>query len=153
MLIGLQRFGWAPVCESGNVIALSGANGANISLEPGGQFELSGAPLENLHQTCEEVHEHLRQLREVNRELGVGLLGIGFHPTITRDEAPWMPKGRYGIMRDYMPKKGALGLDMMLRTCTIQVNLDFASEADMERKVRHGLALQTTATAMVANSP
>jgi glutamate--cysteine ligase len=153
LLEGLQRFGWKPVYEGDNVIALSGENGANISLEPGGQFELSGAPLETLHQTCEEVHEHLDQLREVNRELGVAMIGIGFHPTLKREDAHWMPKGRYKIMRDYMPKVGTLGLDMMLRTCTVQVNLDFESEADMVRKMRVGMALQPVATALFANSP
>ncbi len=153
LLEGLQRFGWEPVNEGGNVIALSGANGANISLEPGGQFELSGAPLETLHQTCDEVHEHLEQLREVNRELGVAMIGIGYHPTLRREDAHWMPKGRYKIMREYMPKVGTMGLDMMLRTCTVQVNLDFADEADMARKMRIGMALQPVATALFANSP
>jgi len=153
LLVGMQRFGWKPVFEDGNVIALSGANGANISLEPGGQFELSGAPVETLHQTCEEVQEHLRQVREVNKNLGVAMIGIGYHPTLRREDAPWMPKGRYKIMREYMPKKGSMGLDMMLRTCTVQVNLDFASEADMVRKMRIGMALQPIATALFANSP
>jgi len=153
LLTGMQRFGWKPVFEGDNVIALSGDNGANVSLEPGGQFELSGAPVETLHQTCDEVHEHLRQIREVNKELGVAMIGIGFHPTLKREEVPWMPKGRYKIMRDYMPKKGSMGLDMMLRTCTIQTNLDFSSEADMARKMRIGMALQPVATALFANSP
>jgi len=153
LLEGLQRFGWKPVYEGGNVIALTGESGANISLEPGGQFELSGAPLETLHDTCEEVHEHLRQLREVNSELGVAMIGMGFHPTLTLEEAPWMPKGRYKIMRDYMPKVGTMGHDMMLRTCTVQVNLDFSDEADMVRKMRVGMALQPVATALFANSP
>ncbi|CAN0593645.1 unnamed protein product, partial [Laminaria digitata] len=119
LLEGLQRFGWEPVYEGDNVIALTGESGANISLEPGGQFELSGAPLETLHQTCDEVHEHLRQLREVNSELGVAMIGMGFHPTLTREDAPWMPKGRYKIMRDYMTKVGTMWHDMMLRTCTV----------------------------------
>jgi glutamate--cysteine ligase len=153
LLVGMQRFGWKPVLEEGNVIALSGDNGANISLEPGGQFELSGAPVETLHQTCDEVQEHLRQIREVNKDLGVAMIGIGFHPDLRREDAPWMPKGRYKIMRDYMPKKGSMGLDMMLRTCTVQVNLDFASEADMVRKMRVSMALQPIATALFANSP
>jgi glutamate--cysteine ligase len=153
LLEGMQQFGWKPVFEGDNVIALSGDNGANISLEPGGQFELSGAPVETLHQTCEEVHEHLRQIREVNKDLGVAMIGIGFHPTLRREDAPWMPKGRYKIMREYMPKVGTMGLDMMLRTCTVQVNLDFASEADMARKMRIGMALQPIATALFANSP
>ena len=153
LLVGLQRFGWKPVYEGENVIALTGESGANISLEPGGQFELSGAPLETLHETCEEVHEHLRQLREVNSELGVAMIGMGFHPTLTREDAPWMPKGRYKIMRDYMTKVGTMGHDMMLRTCTVQVNLDFSDEADMVRKMRVGMALQPVATALFANSP
>ena len=153
LLEGLQRFGWEPVYEGENVIALTGESGANISLEPGGQFELSGAPLETLHQTCDEVHEHLKQLREVNRELGVAMLGIGFHPFLKREDAHWMPKGRYKVMREYMPKVGTMGLDMMLRTCTVQVNLDFDSERDMARKMRIGMALQPIATALFANSP
>lgn len=153
LLVGMQRFGWKPVLEGDNVIALSGENGANISLEPGGQFELSGAPVETLHQTCDEVQEHLRQIREVNKDLGVAMIGIGFHPSLRREDAPWMPKGRYKIMREYMPKKGSKGLDMMLRTCTVQVNLDFASEADMARKMRIGMALQPIVTALFANSP
>jgi glutamate--cysteine ligase len=153
LLTGLQRFGWEPVLEGDNVIALAGADGANVSLEPGGQFELSGAPLATIHQTCDELHEHLRQLRIVNKELGVAMLGIGFHPKLKREEVPWMPKGRYKIMREYMPKKGTLGLDMMVRTCTVQVNLDFADEADMARKMRIGMALQPVCTALFANSP
>jgi glutamate--cysteine ligase len=153
LLTGMQKFGWRPILEGNNVIALAGDNGANISLEPGGQFELSGAPLDDLHETCNEVHEHLRQIREVNKDLGVGMIGIGFHPELKRSDAPWMPKGRYQIMRDYMPKKGALGLDMMLRTCTVQVNLDFSSESDMSHKMRVGMALQPIVTALFANSP
>ncbi len=148
----LRRFGWEPVMEKGNAIALT-QNGCSISLEPGGQLELSGAPLETIHQTCDEVHEHLAQVKEVAGELGVGLLGSGFHPKWKREDIPWMPKGRYRIMRDYMPKKGSLGLDMMLRTCTVQVNLDFESEADMVRKFQVSLALQPVATALFANSP
>src|SRR4051812_43185056 len=153
LLEGMTRFGWKPVIEKGNIIALSNDSQCSITLEPGGQFELSGAPLETLHQTCGEVHEHLRQVREVCDELGLGMIGLGFDPTSRRDEVPWMPKGRYRIMRDYMPKKGQLGLDMMLRTCTIQVNLDYETEADMVKKFRVGLALQPLATALFANSP
>jgi len=152
LLEGLRRFGWEPVLENGNPIALS--NGSySISLEPGGQFELSGAPLETLHQTCAEVHEHLHQVRTVCQELKLGMMGLGFDPKWGREDVPWMPKGRYAIMRRYMPTKGSLGLDMMLRTCTVQVNLDFASEADMIRKFRVGLALQPVAVALFANSP
>ena len=153
LLEGMQRFGWEPVNEGDNVIALKRDNGASISLEPGGQFELSGAQFETLHQTCEEVSEHLRQVREVGRDLGLGMIGLGFHPTARREDIHWMPKGRYKIMREYMPKKGTMGLDMMLRTCTVQVNLDFADEADMARKMRVSMALQPVATALFANSP
>jgi glutamate--cysteine ligase len=153
LLEGLQRFGWQPVRDAGNLVGLSNGNGGAISLEPGGQFELSGAPLETLHQTCDEVNEHLKQVRAVASELGLGVLGLGFHPTARRGDIPWMPKGRYQVMRQYMPKKGKLGLDMMLRTCTVQVNLDFASEADMVQKMRMSLALQPVASALFANSP
>src|SRR5712671_2035631 len=153
LLEGMTRFGWKPVIEHGNIIALSNDSQCSITLEPGGQFELSGAPLETVHQTCDEVHEHLRQVREVCDELGLGMIGLGFDPKSRRDEVPFMPKGRYKIMRDYMPKKGKLGLDMMLRTCTVQVNLDFDSESDMVKKLRVGLALQPVATALFADSP
>ena len=152
LLKGLQRFGWSPVAEDGKVIALA-KNGASVSLEPGGQFELSGAPLKSIHDTCAEVHAHLDQIREVAGPLKVAAMGLGFQPKWAREDIPWMPKGRYKIMREYMPKKGSLGLDMMLRTCTVQVNLDFASEADMVKKFRVGLALQPVATALFANSP
>ncbi|MBP2298170.1 glutamate--cysteine ligase [Azospirillum picis] len=152
LLTRLTRFGWQPVEENGKVIALVQDN-ANITLEPGGQVELSGAPLETLHQTCAEVHRHLRQVKEVGAELGIAMMGLGFQPKWRRDEIPWMPKGRYKIMRDYMPKVGSLGLDMMTRTCTVQVNLDYASEADMVKKFRVSLALQPIATALFANSP
>jgi glutamate--cysteine ligase len=153
LLEGLAaRYDWRPILEDGRPIALQRGR-ANITLEPGGQFELSGAPVATLHETCCEVHEHLDQVRTVAAPLGIGMLGLGFQPKWRRDEIPWMPKGRYRIMRDYMPKKGGLGLDMMLRTCTIQVNLDFASEADMVRKFRVGMALQPVATALFANSP
>ena len=152
MLQGLQRFGWEPQSEEGKVIALT-LNGYSVSLEPGGQLELSGAALENLHQTCSEVHTHLAQVREVGDEIGVGFLGLGFDPKWKREDIPVMPKGRYGIMRSYMPKKGDHGLDMMFRSCTVQVNLDYGSEADMIKKFRTSLALQPLATALFANSP
>ncbi len=152
LLEGMQRFGWQPVLEGGNVIALSMDGGA-ISLEPGGQFELSGAPLENLHQTCGEVNTHLKQVREVATGLGIGFLGLGFTPDWKRTDIPVMPKGRYGIMTNYMPKRGDHGIDMMYRSCTVQVNLDYSSEADMIRKFRVSLALQPLATALFANSP
>jgi glutamate--cysteine ligase len=152
LLSGLTRFGWQPVIEGENVIALRGPDGT-ISLEPAGQLELSGAPLENLHQTCAETGRHLEQVKAVGDELGLGFLGLGMWPDKTRAELPIMPKGRYTIMLEHMPKVGSLGLDMMLRTCTIQVNLDYASEADMVKKFRVGLALQPLATALFANSP
>jgi glutamate--cysteine ligase len=152
MLEGMTRFGWKPVLEDGRPIALS-MGGCNITLEPGGQFELSGAPLPNIHETCDEVHRHLAQVMEVAAEIGVGMLGMGFDPKWRRDDVGWMPKGRYKIMREYMPQKGKLGLDMMLRTCTVQVNLDFADEADMVKKMRVGMALQPVATALFADSP
>jgi glutamate--cysteine ligase len=152
LLNGLTEYGWKPVIENGNVIALSGADG-NISLEPAGQFELSGAALENLHQTCAEAARHLDQCKAVGERLGLGFLGTGMWPDKARAELPIMPKGRYAIMLNYMPKVGGLGLDMMLRTCTIQVNLDYSSEADMVKKFRVGLALQPVATALFANSP
>ena len=152
LLLGLTEFEWRPVVENGNVIALAGPDGT-ISLEPAGQFELSGAALENLHQTCAEAGRHLQQCKAVGDKLGVGFLGLGMWPDKTRAELPVMPKGRYGIMLNYMPRVGNLGLDMMLRTCTIQTNLDYGSEADMVKKFRVGLALQPVATALFANSP
>ncbi|HAE01665.1 MAG TPA: glutamate--cysteine ligase, partial [Rhodospirillaceae bacterium] len=139
--------------ENGNIIALKGTDGASVSLEPGGQFELSGAPLENVHQTCAEVHRHLDQVVAACKEVGAGTVGLGFNPLWKRDDIHWMPKGRYKIMKSYMPKKGNLGLDMMSRTCTVQVNLDFGTEADMIEKMRISLALQPMATALFANSP
>ena len=155
MLEGMhQKFGWNAVSEGGNIIGLADPESlGNVSLEPGGQFELSGAPLVHLHQTCAEVHTHLAQVREVAEGLGIGFLGLGFSPKWTLDETPIMPKGRYKIMRAYMQKKGNLGRDMMFRSCTVQVNVDFASEADMVKKMQVGLALQPVATALFANSP
>ena len=153
LLQGMMRFGWKPVVEAGNVIALENDARCSITLEPGGQFELSGAPLETIHQTCDEVHEHLRQVKEVCDELGLGMIGLGFDPQSRREDVGWMPKGRYRIMGAYMPKKGSLGLDMMLRTCTVQTNLDYRSEADMVKKFRVSLALQPVGVALFANSP
>lgn len=152
LLLAMQEFGWKPVEEGGKVIAMSGSDGA-ISLEPAGQLELSGAPLENLHETCNETGRHLQQVKAIGEKTGTGFLGMGMWPDKTRAELPIMPKGRYQIMIDHMPRVGNLGLDMMLRTCTIQVNLDYASEADMAQKFRVGLALQPLATALFANSP
>jgi len=152
LLIGLTKFGWEPIYEGGHVIALAGPDG-NVSLEPAGQLELSGAPLENLHQTCAETGRHLKQVKEIGDKLGIGFLGLGMWPDKKREELPIMPKGRYAIMLDHMPRVGTMGLDMMLRTCTIQTNLDYASEADMVKKFRVSLALQPLATALFANSP
>jgi len=152
LLHEMTAFGWEPVIENGNVIALTGPDGA-ISLEPAGQLELSGAQREHLHQTCAEAGRHLNQAKAVGEKLGLCFLGLGMWPDKKRSDLPVMPKGRYAIMLDYMPKVGGLGLDMMLRTCTIQVNLDYASEADMARKFQVGLALQPLATALFANSP
>ena len=152
----VSRFGWVPIMEGQNVIgleAVEGLSGGNISLEPGGQFELSGAPLKTIHQTCGEVHRHLKQVQEIGGDLGIGFLGLGFSPKWTLAETPHMPKGRYEVMSNYMPKVGSLGLDMMYRTTTVQVNLDFASEADMVKKLQVSLALQPLATALFANSP
>ena len=153
LLDGLTEFDWKPVIENGNAIALIGPYDGTISLEPAGQFELSGAMLENLHQTCTEAGRHLNQCKTIGDRLGLGFLGIGMWPDKTRAELPIMPKGRYAIMLNYMPKVGTLGLDMMLRTCTIQTNLDYSSEADMVKKFRVALALQPVATALFASSP
>ena len=152
LLKGLTRFGWDAIEEKGRVIALS-KDGASVTLEPAGQLELSGAAVETIHQTCVEVGTHLKEVKQVADELQLGFLGMGFQPKWRRDEMPWMPKGRYQIMKSYMPKVGQLGLDMMSRTCTVQVNLDFASEADMVKKFRVSLALQPIATALFADSP
>jgi glutamate--cysteine ligase len=152
LLEGMRRFGWEPVLEGDNIIGLSQGQ-ATLSLEPGGQFELSGAPLKNVHQTCNEVNTHKEQVREVCKEIGAGCLGVGYAPTWSLSEMPMMPKGRYKIMRAYMPKVGGLGHEMMFRTCTVQANYDFSSEADMVKKFRVALALQPVATALFANSP
>jgi glutamate--cysteine ligase len=157
LLEGLKdRFGWEGVVELGHIIALRRSDcpkGGVVSLEPGGQLELSGAPVASVHETYEELRQHLIEVKEVGGELGIGFLGLGFSPKWTLAETPVMPKERYGIMRRYMPKVGRLGLDMMFRTSTVQVNLDFGDEADMVAKMRVGLALQTVATALFANSP
>lgn len=153
LLDGLSdTYNWTRVREAGNTIALKQGL-ASITLEPGGQFELSGAPLEHLHQTCSETGEHLTQLRDVAGKLGIAFLGLGFSPLWSLEDTPIMPKGRYKIMRDYMARVGRLGRQMMFRSCTVQTNLDFASEADMVKKFRVGLALQPIATALFANSP
>ncbi len=147
------EFDWRPVMENGLPIALLDDTGASITLEPGGQLELSGALLDNIHQTCSEVNTHLKQVRAVSEPLGIAFLGMGFQPKLRREEMEWMPKARYRIMREYMSKVGSMGQDMMARTCTVQVNLDFASELDMVKKFRTSLALQPIATALFANSP
>jgi glutamate--cysteine ligase len=156
LLEGLMRFGWQGVYEdsdTGPVLIALERNGANVSLEPGGQFELSGAPLETMHDICQETGKHLDEVKTVADELGLGFLGLGFTPLWRRDQVPVMPKGRYAIMKAYMPRVGSLGLDMMFRTCTVQANLDFENEADMVAKFRVSLALQPIATALFANSP
>jgi len=153
LLEGLTKFGWNPVIENGNPIALVKDDLSSITLEPAGQVELSGAPLDNIHQTCSEVSEHLKQVKEIAKDLGIGFIGLGYQPKWSREEAPWMPKSRYAIMRSYMPKVGSMGLDMMQSTCTVQVNLDFDSEATMVKMFRISLALQPIATALWANSP
>jgi len=153
MLAGLRDgFGWTPIVEAGHLIGLK-RDGASVSLEPGGQFELSGAPLEHIHQTCNEVGQHLNEVREIADPLGIGFLGLGTSPLWSMDETPMMPKGRYKIMRDYMERVGRLGRQMMFRSCTVQTNLDFGSEADMVKKFRVSLALQPLGTALFANSP
>ena len=156
MLRGLTRFDWEPVFEEGLLIALhrdAAKGGGSVTLEPGGQLELSGAPLASIHQTCQEVSGHLHEVRTVAEELDQGYLGLGFAPHWKLDDMPHMPKGRYQLMRDYMPTRGNRGLDMMYLSCTVQVNLDFASERDMVNKLRLSLALQPLATALFANSP
>jgi glutamate--cysteine ligase len=152
LLQSLEGKGWAPILDNGNPIGLT-RDKASISLEPGGQFELSGAPLPDLHAAWAELQNHLDETREASAPLDLGFAPLGFHPLAQRADMPWMPKGRYAIMRQYMPRVGAMGLDMMLRTCTVQVNLDFGTEADMVEKLRISLALQPVATALFANSP
>ncbi len=153
VLEGLRdRHGWAPIHEGDALIGLT-KDGANVSLEPGGQLELSGAPLETIHQTCDEVNEHLKDVKAIADEVGVGFIGLGAAPVWTHEQMPVMPKGRYKLMTDYMDRVGTMGKTMMYRTCTVQVNLDFASEADMVQKMRVALALQPVATALFANSP
>ncbi|MFV0245435.1 MAG: glutamate--cysteine ligase [Qingshengfaniella sp.] len=153
MLEGLRDgFGWAPVEEAGKIIGLT-KGAANVSLEPGGQLELSGAPLNSIHETCDEVNQHLREVQDVADRIGARFIGLGAAPIWTHDQMPMMPKGRYRLMTDYMQTVGNLGLQMMYRTCTVQVTLDFGSEADMVKKLRVALALQPVATALFANSP
>ncbi|MGO4337249.1 glutamate--cysteine ligase [Labrys sp. KB_33_2] len=155
LLEGMQAMlGWEPIMEGEHIIGMLDITGGGaISLEPGGQFELSGAPLPSIHQTCSEIHAHLAQVREIGGPLGIRFLGLGMSPVWTREQTPRMPKRRYEIMTNYMPKVGVMGLDMMYRTSTVQVNLDFSSEADMVKKLRVSLALQPIATAIFANSP
>lgn len=147
-----ERYGWEAIMEGTRIIGLR-LNGQSVTLEPGGQFELSGATLETLHETCAEVNSHLYQVKSISEEIGVAFLGLGFDPKWKYEDVPCMPKERYNIMKNYMPTKGTLGRDMMFRSCTIQVNLDFESERDMVEKFRIGIALQPVATALFANSP
>jgi glutamate--cysteine ligase len=151
-LTRMGDFGWKPVMEGDHIIGLSRGYAA-ISMEPGGQIELAGAPLATLHETSSENDQHLVEVNQIGEAMDIGFLGMGFHPTAKREDIPWVPKERYRIMRQYMPKRGKLGHDMMLRTCTVQVNLDFADEADMVKKYRTSLALQPIATALFASSP
>ena len=157
VLDGLAKPGaWDPILDRGNPIGLKGQGpnrAASVSLEPAGQLELSGAPVETIHEAEAELAAHLDALRPIAESLGLGFAPVGHHPTMTQAEMPWMPKSRYAIMRRYMPLVGSMGHDMMLRTCTVQVNLDYASEADMAQKLRVSLALQPVATALFANSP
>jgi glutamate--cysteine ligase len=166
VLHGLEAYDASPILDRGNIIGLKqgvaglkqGMGGleqgeASISLEPGGQLELSGAITKTVHETRAELDAHFDQVRAVSRGLELGFAPLGFHPLAKREEIPWMPKGRYAVMRRYMPLAGTMGLDMMTRTCTVQVNLDYESEADMVRKLRVGLLLQPLATALFANSP
>lgn len=155
LLEGMQaKLGWEPIMDAGHIIGLAGPDGGGaISLEPGGQFELSGAPVETLHETASELADHLADVKAVAQPHGIGFVSLGHSPLWTRAQTPVMPKGRYKIMANYMPKVGTRGLDMMFRTCTVQVNLDFATEADMVRKLRVSLALQPLATALFAASP
>ena len=148
----MQDFGWKSILDNGNIIGLTRGKAA-ITFEPAGQVELSGAPLRTLHEVSSEIDQHLSEVCEVGERLGIGFLGLGFHPTAKREELSWIPKSRYKIMREYMPKVGSMGLDMMLRSCSVQVNLDYASEADMVKKFRVALALQPIATALFAASP
>jgi len=155
LLEGMQEAsGWEPITDAGNIIGLFDPSGGGaISLEPGGQFELSGAPLKTLHQTRDELDQHLVLAKRVAKTCGMAFTGLGMSPEWTLAQTPRMPKSRYRIMTGYMPKVGACGLDMMYRTCTVQVNLDFGSEADMVKKLRVSIALQPLATALFANSP
>ena len=153
VLEGLRdRYGWAPIEEGGHLIGLK-KDGANISLEPGGQLELSGAPLETIHQTCDEVNDHLRDVKSIADKVGVGFIGLGAAPVWQHEDMPLMPKGRYKLMDSYMKSVGTAGTTMMRRTCTVQVNLDFSTEADMVQKMRVALALQPVANALFGNSP
>lgn len=153
VLEGLSGSGWNPVYENDKIIALLMKDHGSITLEPGGQLELSGGLLDNIHETCRESYQHLEHVKQVADPMGIGFIGMGFQPLLKRSDIHWMPKGRYKIMQRYMPTVGEYGLDMMLRTCTVQVNLDFSSEADMIKKFRVSLALQPLATALFANSP
>ena len=153
MLEGLRdKYNWSEMLEENNIIGLT-KDGANVSLEPGGQLELSGAPLDSIHETCDEVNQHLKEVKSIADDLGAGFFGLGAAPEWSHEDMPMMPKGRYKLMTDYMGRVGTHGTQMMYRTCTVQVNLDFSSEQDMIKKMRVGLALQPIATALFANSP
>ncbi len=153
VLLKFEQAGWQPIYEEGNIIALKDDTGASVTLEPAGQLELSGAPLLTVHNVCAETSRHLSLARSIGEELGIAFLGLGYQPLTSRKDLPWMPKARYDIMKNYMPKVGSLGLDMMQATCTVQVNLDFDSENTMVKMFRTSLALQPLATSLWANSP
>jgi glutamate--cysteine ligase len=146
-----ERFGWEPTEEGGRTIALL-RDKASITLEPGGQVELSGEPCPTLHCTRDELATHVRELSVVGAELGIAFLGLGMQPVSTLDEIEWVPKQRYAIMRDYMPRVGTLGHRMMKQTATVQANIDYADERDAMRKLRVGMATAPLVNAMFANS-
>lgn len=147
-----KKYNWQPVMEGQNIIALK-RDQQSITLEPGGAIELSGAPLPSVHHCCKSVNIHMQETADIGEQLGVGFLTLGFDPKWNRGDFTWVPKSRYDIMREYMPRVGNMGIDMMQRTATVQVNLDYASESDMVQKSRIGLALQPIIGAIFSNSP
>ena len=153
LLRHMERAGDTPIMENEQLVGWKLKDGASVTLEPGGQCELSGAPLANIHETCSEINQHFEILRPICQQLGLTMIGVGYDPISRREDIAWMPKGRYQIMRKYMPTRGQLGLDMMIRTCTVQVNLDYQHEQDMREKMRIAATFQPVVTAMCANSP
>jgi glutamate--cysteine ligase len=150
----VTRYGWTAESEmpGGPTICLKRGQSV-ITLEPGGQVELSGAPLKNAHEVHNECQEHVAELVAVGKDLGLSWLGVGFHPTARQEDLGWVPKARYGIMRVYLQTKGSRGLDMMRRTATVQANFDFQNEEDAMRKLRVSLRVSPIVAAMFANSP